>query len=157
MVANRARRLVPPTTAIPILGFRQVLIAESTSLILSQTLFFASGSGVALCGNAGPKRSAISFHSCSCWPSMGYDHTELTYPSYDGTWPVRPTYSTRNSVTRKSKIALAIALPVLLAGGVAGGLRWSRRNLVTVQTGVATRVDLSAIVTASGEIKPKNY
>jgi len=60
-------------------------------------------------------------------------------------------------VTRKSKIALAIALPVLLAGGVAGGLRWSRRNLVTVQTGVATRVDLSAIVTASGEIKPKNY
>jgi len=60
-------------------------------------------------------------------------------------------------VTRTSKITLAIALPLLLAGGVYGGLRWSRRDLVTVQTGLAARGDLSAIVTASGEIKPKNY
>jgi HlyD family secretion protein len=60
-------------------------------------------------------------------------------------------------VTRKSKITLAIVVPLLIAGGVGGGLRWSRRDLVTVQTGTATRGDLSAIVTASGEIKPKNY
>ena len=60
-------------------------------------------------------------------------------------------------MTRRSKITVAIALPLLLAGGVAEGLRWSRRDLVTVQTGVAARGDLSAIVTASGEIKPKNY
>ena len=60
-------------------------------------------------------------------------------------------------MTRTTKITLAIALPLLLAGGVAGGIRWSRRDLVTVQTGVAARGDLSAIVTASGEIKPKNY
>nr|MDP9115341.1 biotin/lipoyl-binding protein [Acidobacteriota bacterium] len=60
-------------------------------------------------------------------------------------------------MTRTSKITLAIALPLLLAGGVAGGIRWSRRDLVTVQTGLAARGDLSAIVTASGEIKPKNY
>ena len=60
-------------------------------------------------------------------------------------------------MTRTSKITLAIALPLLLAGGVYGGLRWSRRDLVTVQTGLAARGDLSAIVTASGEIKPKNY
>ena len=60
-------------------------------------------------------------------------------------------------MTGTTKITLAIALPLLLAGGVAGGLRWSRRDLVTVQTGVAARGDLSAIVTASGEIKPKNY
>ena len=60
-------------------------------------------------------------------------------------------------MTRTSKITLAIALSLLLAGGVYGGLRWSRRDLVTVQTGLAARGDLSAIVTASGEIKPKNY
>jgi HlyD family secretion protein len=60
-------------------------------------------------------------------------------------------------VKRKTKITLAIVVPLLLAGGVAGGVRWSRRGLVTVQTGIVTRGDLSAIVTASGEIKPKNY
>ena len=76
---------------------------------------------------------------------------------YDGTWHVQPTYPTENAVQRKTKITLAIVLPLLLAGGVAGGIRWSRRGLVTVQTGVVSRGDLSAIVTASGEIKPKNY
>jgi HlyD family secretion protein len=60
-------------------------------------------------------------------------------------------------VKRKTKITLAVVVPLLLAGGVAGGVRWSRRGLVTVQTGTVTRGDLSAIVTASGEIKPKNY
>jgi HlyD family secretion protein len=46
---------------------------------------------------------------------------------------------------------------LLVAGGVVGGLRWSRRDLVTVQTGVAMKGDLTAVVTASGEIKPRNY
>jgi HlyD family secretion protein len=48
---------------------------------------------------------------------------------------------------------------VLLAagGGAAAARRWSRRDLVTVQTGVVARGDLLAIVTASGEIKPRNY
>ena len=46
---------------------------------------------------------------------------------------------------------------LLVAGGVVGGLRWSRRDLVTVQTGVARKGDLTAVVTASGEIKPRNY
>jgi len=46
---------------------------------------------------------------------------------------------------------------LLIAGGVVAGLRWSRRDLVTVQTGVAMRGDLTAVVTASGEIKPRNY
>ena len=58
---------------------------------------------------------------------------------------------------RSSKITLAVVAALLVAGGVAGGLRWSRRNLVTVQTGVAIRGDLTAVVTASGEIKPRNY
>lgn len=37
------------------------------------------------------------------------------------------------------------------------GMRWSQRDLVTVQTGAAVRADLTALVTASGEIKPRNY
>jgi HlyD family secretion protein len=60
-------------------------------------------------------------------------------------------------VKRKWKITLAIVLPLLIAGGVYGGIRWSQRDLVTVQTGLVARGDLSSLVTASGEIKPKNY
>jgi HlyD family secretion protein len=36
-------------------------------------------------------------------------------------------------------------------------VRWSQRDLVTVQTAKAIREDLTSIVTASGEIKPRNY
>src|SRR5258706_490749 len=36
-------------------------------------------------------------------------------------------------------------------------IRMNQRGVVTVQTGKAVRQDLTAIVTASGEIKPKNY
>ena len=45
----------------------------------------------------------------------------------------------------------------VIAGGVAAGVRYSKRDLVTVQTGTSTRGDLSSVVTASGEIKPRNY
>ena len=58
---------------------------------------------------------------------------------------------------RSSKITLAVVAAVLITGGIVAGLRWSRRDLVTVQTGVAMRGDLTAVVTASGEIKPRNY
>jgi HlyD family secretion protein len=67
------------------------------------------------------------------------------------------TSSNWKTVKRSSKITLAIMAALLIAGGVVGGIRWSRRDLVTVQTGVATRGDLTAVVTASGEIKPRNY
>jgi HlyD family secretion protein len=60
-------------------------------------------------------------------------------------------------VTRKSKITLGVAVALLLAGGLVAARRYSLRGLATVQTSLATRGDLSAIVTASGEIKPKNY
>ena len=36
-------------------------------------------------------------------------------------------------------------------------MRWSQRDLVTVQTGTWFRADLTSVVTASGEIKPRNY
>src|SRR5271163_1849532 len=55
------------------------------------------------------------------------------------------------------KILLAILVLGLAAGGVVGGIRWSKRNLVTVQTGLAGKTDLTALVTASGEIKPRTY
>jgi HlyD family secretion protein len=60
-------------------------------------------------------------------------------------------------VKRKWKIILPILLVLLIAGGIVGGQRWSQRDLVTVQTGVAARTDLTSMVTASGEIKPRTY
>ncbi len=44
----------------------------------------------------------------------------------------------------------ALALVVLIVGGIV----WSKRGVVAVQTGKVLKQDLSAIVTASGEIKP---
>jgi HlyD family secretion protein len=60
-------------------------------------------------------------------------------------------------VKRKRKIVVAIVVIVLAAAGVFASRRWSQRNLVTVQTGLVARTDLTAVVTASGEIKPRNY
>jgi HlyD family secretion protein len=60
-------------------------------------------------------------------------------------------------VKRKWKITLLIVVPLLIAGGVMGSIRWSQRDLVTVQTGSTQRSDLTSLVTASGEIKPRNY
>ena len=58
---------------------------------------------------------------------------------------------------RKWKVWLIVIGVLVLAGGVIAGASYSKRGIVEVQTGRATRQDLSSIVTASGEIKPKNY
>jgi HlyD family secretion protein len=58
---------------------------------------------------------------------------------------------------RKWKITLGILLVLLVAGGIFASVRWSRRGIVTVQSGRVVRQDLASIVTASGEIKPRNY
>jgi HlyD family secretion protein len=60
-------------------------------------------------------------------------------------------------VKRKWKILIVVLLVVLIAGGVFASVRMSQKATVTVQTGKVTRGDLTALVTASGEIKPKNY
>ncbi len=57
--------------------------------------------------------------------------------------------------TRSWKKPLLIGAGVLaLIILVVGGIVWSKRGVVTVQTGKVMKQDLSAIVTASGEIKP---
>jgi len=52
------------------------------------------------------------------------------------------------------KVTLAIVGIVAFAGLAIGGVVWSRRGVVTVQTGKVQRQDLAQIVTANGEIKP---
>jgi HlyD family secretion protein len=58
---------------------------------------------------------------------------------------------------RKWKIVLLLVLLVVVTGAVLASIKWSRRGLVTVETGKVARMDLASIVTASGEVKPRNY
>jgi len=55
------------------------------------------------------------------------------------------------------KIGIGAGAAALLIGGVSFGVYQARKGVVTVQTGKARRQDLTAIVSASGEIKPKTY
>ena len=57
----------------------------------------------------------------------------------------------------KWKIAIGIVVLALIAAGVTASVKWGQKDLVTVQTGLASKSDLISIVTASGEIKPRNY
>ena len=58
--------------------------------------------------------------------------------------------------TRK-KIALAAGIAVAIAAITGIASYYSRKGVVTVQTGKVQRLDLTSIVSASGEIKPKTY
>jgi HlyD family secretion protein len=58
---------------------------------------------------------------------------------------------------KKWKIVILLTLLVLIAGGVFASIKISERGVITVQTGKVSRADLTAVVTASGEIKPRNY
>jgi HlyD family secretion protein len=60
-------------------------------------------------------------------------------------------------VKRKSKVIIAIAATVVAGAGVYASTVYTKRGVVTVQTGRVLRQDLTSLVTASGEIKPKNY
>jgi HlyD family secretion protein len=55
------------------------------------------------------------------------------------------------------KIAIGGGVAVLLAAIVGFTVHQSGKNVVTVQTGKVLREDLSSVVSASGEIKPKTY
>jgi HlyD family secretion protein len=60
-------------------------------------------------------------------------------------------------VKRKWKWILAIVGVLVVAGGVIASVKMKDRGMVDVQTGRAVRQDLTSLVTASGEIKPRNY
>ena len=55
------------------------------------------------------------------------------------------------------KIVIGIVVLLVVAAGVFASVKYSQKGIVTVQTGHAVRQDLASIVTASGEIKPRNY
>ncbi len=60
-------------------------------------------------------------------------------------------------MTTTGKTGVGIVAVIVLGGGVYASLRWSQRDLVVVQTTSVARQDLTAVVTASGEIKPRTY
>jgi HlyD family secretion protein len=60
-------------------------------------------------------------------------------------------------VKRKWKWILGVSLVLVVAGGTFAKIKMSQSAIVTVQTGRAVRQDLTSLVTASGEIKPRNY
>jgi HlyD family secretion protein len=55
------------------------------------------------------------------------------------------------------KIAIGVGVVAVLAIIVGVTVHQSSKNVVTVQTGKVQREDLSSVVSASGEIKPKTY
>ena len=57
----------------------------------------------------------------------------------------------------KWKILIALFVLILIAGGVFASVQYQKRGVVTVQTGRVVTEDLASVVTASGEVKPKNY
>lgn len=59
--------------------------------------------------------------------------------------------------TGKKKLLIAVVALVVLASVVAVSVRHAHGEVTTVQTASADRRDVVALVTASGEITPKNY
>ena len=57
----------------------------------------------------------------------------------------------------KWKVLITLMAVLVLVIGVYASTVYSKRGVVTVQTGRVVRADLVSQVTASGEIKPKNY
>jgi HlyD family secretion protein len=55
------------------------------------------------------------------------------------------------------KITIGVGVVVILASIVGFTVHQSGKNVVTVQSGKVQREDLSSVVSASGEIKPKTY
>jgi len=60
-------------------------------------------------------------------------------------------------VKRKWRIVAVIVAVIVLGAGVYASTVYSKRGIVSVQTGRVVRQDLTSLVTASGEIKPRNY
>ncbi len=59
--------------------------------------------------------------------------------------------------SRKLRILIAVVVVLVLAGVVGYSVQKDSRSKVAVQTSVVKRLDLTSIVSASGEVKPKRY
>lgn len=57
----------------------------------------------------------------------------------------------------KWKILIGVGALTLIGGGVFASIKYSQRDIVTVQTGKVIQEDLASVVTASGEINPRTY
>ena len=57
----------------------------------------------------------------------------------------------------KWKVVIGVTLSLVALGGVIASVRMSQASQVTVQTTTVARGDLTSVVTASGEIKPRTY
>jgi HlyD family secretion protein len=69
-------------------------------------------------------------------------------------WGAPPPASAKKMKKSQKKTVLVILAAVVLIALVVGGIVWSKRGVVVVQTGKVVRQDLSSLVTASGQIKP---
>ncbi len=76
---------------------------------------------------------------------QGLGETELRTP---------PSFRTQQGMKPWKKNLLIGGGALLLVGLVVGGVLWSRRGVVAVQTDKVTKQELSSIVTASGQIRP---
>ena len=56
---------------------------------------------------------------------------------------------------KTGKVVVGVVAILVMAGGVAASIRWSQRDLITVQTSRVIREDITSVVTAAGEIKPR--
>jgi HlyD family secretion protein len=69
-----------------------------------------------------------------------------------------PSVIKRDTILKKKwKIIILLGLLLLVTGAIVASIKISSRGIVTVQTGKVNRMDLVSVVTASGEIKPRNY
>ncbi len=68
--------------------------------------------------------------------------------------PVPPRHRNGTGMKRWKKVALLSVGAAAVIGLAVGGVVWSRRGVVTVQTGKVQRQDLTQVVTANGEVKP---
>ena len=57
----------------------------------------------------------------------------------------------------KWKVILGLTSVLVAGGGGFGAYKYTQRGIVDIQTGRVSRQDLTSLVTASGEIKPRNY